>query len=193
MANNLQSQLVRWWPLWCDRSPQDDSAKMARDQEDNLWKLLITWSFRGSNCFAPCETYWIWRGIVFCALWKVIGFTLWCCFRNKFNFDLEEDFGLVCSLWKLCFHLTGTFADRNDSPLHRAGRRTQVYSLQSNCPNEAGGISDVLIAKITRRRRIFSTAKSKNTQSWQAWVDISHGTETRCVRLQHIYRVWSQS
>ena len=46
-----------------------------------------------------------------------------------------------------------------------------TYAVNS----QSGVITDVLIAKITRRRGSFSTTKSKRTQYLQPWVNISHG------------------
>ena len=52
------------------------------------------WLFKGLKYFVSCKTGW-------------------------FNFDLESNFWLVSSFWKLGFHSTGTFAVSTDSWLGR--------------------------------------------------------------------------
>ena len=59
--------------------------------------------------------------------------------------------------------------------------------------SESGVITDVLVPKIRISGWSFLPTKSKRTETWQPWVNISHGGgETRRELLQHIHDMWSQ-
>ena len=51
--------------------------------------------------------------------------------------------------------------------------------------SESGVITDVLIAKITRRSGSFSTTKSKRTQSWQPWAKHAANHFNTCMICGH--------